>query len=128
MVFVLEGHLHGERAEHAGGSSGLHAWLAAHEHSHRAWSQGRDTPATARPPCTSSSTGAPIYRTTTTRRGLIFPEKTTIEYIGSQDTEKHRVVAEIIWRWPSQKRSYVHIGGNLYSLDEFLMLGPGFAK
>ncbi|PAV21674.1 hypothetical protein PNOK_0163100 [Pyrrhoderma noxium] len=77
---------------------------------------------------TSSSTGAPIYRTTTTRRGLIFPEKTTIEYIGSQDTEKHRVVAEIIWRWPSQKRSYVHIGGNLYSLDEFLMLGPGFAN
>ena len=50
------------------------------------------------------------------------PVKTTITFIGSENPEEHREVAQILWGWPSQDRTYVVRQGKVYSLNEFL--GP----
>ncbi|KAL5534766.1 hypothetical protein ACEPAG_1230 [Sanghuangporus baumii] len=68
----------------------------------------------------------PVYRISTTRDWKCFPHKTTIEFVASDDPKDHRIVAQIIWNWPSQDRSYVHFGGHLYALSEFLGRGEGF--
>ncbi|KAL5495801.1 hypothetical protein ACEPAI_1265 [Sanghuangporus weigelae] len=68
----------------------------------------------------------PVYRISTTRDWKFFPHKTTIEFVASDDLEDHRTVAQIIWNWLSQDRSYVHFGGHLRALSEFLGYGEGF--
>ncbi|KAL5534999.1 hypothetical protein ACEPAF_3090 [Sanghuangporus sanghuang] len=68
----------------------------------------------------------PVYRISTTRDWKFFPHKTTIEFVASDDPQDHKVIAQIIWNWPSQDRSYVHFGGHLYALSEFLGCGVGF--
>lgn len=65
------------------------------------------------------------YRmSTTVRRKSIFPDVTTILRIEREGyTEK--VVARIIWNWPSQESSMVEIDGMLIKLCEFLRRGEG---
>ena len=62
-----------------------------------------------------------IYRVSTTvRKGSILPDTTTIEYVGSEDYEKHYVVATIEWHWPSQTSSIIEIDGNRLPLKFFM--------
>lgn len=72
----------------------------------------------------------PMYAIKTTRGPFPFlsPSKTVIEYVGDGDAEKRHIAATIIWNWPSQARSYIHINGKLMSLSEFMPLAPGFMK
>ncbi|KAL5518446.1 hypothetical protein ACEPAH_128 [Sanghuangporus vaninii] len=68
----------------------------------------------------------PVYRISTIRDWKFFPHKTTVEFVASDDLKDHRIIAQIIWNLPSQDRSYVHFGGHLYALSEFLGCGEGF--
>ena len=67
-----------------------------------------------------TSAPKPMYRVFTTYRCIWQPVKTTITFIGSDNPEEHREVAQILWHWPSQSRSYVVRQGKVYSLNEFL--------
>lgn len=81
---------------------------------------------------TKDATGAskPVYRISTTRHWTFFPDKTTIEYVGadSNQPEGSRIAAEIIWNWPSMDHTYVHFGGRLFTLNQFLGKAKGFSK
>ena len=70
----------------------------------------------------------PVYRISTSRSWLLFPDKTTIEFVASDDPKDHRIVAQIIWKFLSPDRSHVHFGGHLYTFTEFLARGEGFLK
>ncbi|EJC98945.1 uncharacterized protein FOMMEDRAFT_31512 [Fomitiporia mediterranea MF3/22] len=67
-----------------------------------------------------------VYRVSTTvRKNSIFPDVTTIEFVGAEDEEKHYVVATIEWKWPSQASSVIEIDDKRMTLKEFMKREDG---
>lgn len=65
---------------------------------------------------------------TTVREHSIMPDVTTIEYVGTEDKEKHYTVATIKWSWPSQASSFIEINGQRLALSDFMKREAGLLK
>ncbi|EJD04536.1 uncharacterized protein FOMMEDRAFT_28209 [Fomitiporia mediterranea MF3/22] len=59
-------------------------------------------------PANATGASKPVYQIVTSRTWAFFPDKTTIMRYSDGESQNWCVVAEIIWNWPSQDRSYVH--------------------
>lgn len=69
----------------------------------------------------------PTYRVFTAYRFKFQPVRTTITFIGSENSDEHREVAQILWNC-SRSRSYVYTKGRIYMFNEFMRAEPGIFK